>query len=182
MRRVSRWLERARQRPSSMLAVIAGLLVLAVGIAALGPAAGQRAARSDRSRKAAERLRPHRLTPVAPVTPLRAEASHESPAAKAAARHFLAGYLAFSYGRGRVSAIEAADPRLIGALERERPRVPPAARERAAKVTSLQLLAQGRGTVQATATVSDGSGVQYPLVAYLDETANGWVVTRLGDD
>ena len=183
MRRVSRWLERARERPLSMAAVIAGLLLLAVGIAVLGPAARDKTTRPEHAREAAERSQPRRSAPgSAPAATLRAGASLEPAAAKAAAQRFLAGYLAFSYGRGRVSAIEAADPRLIGALERQRPRVPPAARGRKAKVTSLQLLEQGRGAVQATATVNDGSGVRYPLVAYLDETASGWVVTRLGDD
>jgi hypothetical protein len=184
MRRAARWLERARERPSSMVAVIVMLLVVAVGIAVLGPAAGRETtSSSDGSRPAAERTRPS--TPPsasAPAAPLRPDASQEPPAARAAAQRFLAGYLAYSYGNGPVTEIQAADPRLIAALERQRPRVPPAAQGRKPKVTSLQLLVQGRGTAQATATVADGSGTQYPLVAYLDETASGWVVTRLGDD
>jgi hypothetical protein len=98
------------------------------------------------------------------------------------ALRFLRGYLAYSYGRGRPQAIRAADPRLIAALRQARPRVPPAAGRRHPRITSLQVLAQAPGTAQATATITDGSALQYPLVFYLDRRPSGWTVTRLADD
>ena len=95
---------------------------------------------------------------------------------------FLRGYLAYSYGRGPLDAIRGADRRLIASLRHSRPRVPPAARKRHPDVTTLQVVAQAPGAAQATATIADGSGPQYPLVFYLDRRPGGWMVTRLGDD
>jgi hypothetical protein len=46
----------------------------------------------------------------------------------------------------------------------------------------LQVLSQARETAQATATITDGSRLQYPLVFYLDRRPSGWIVTRLADD
>jgi hypothetical protein len=119
-----------------------------------------------------------------PAHPALAEAAREPPLSTAtgAALRFLRGYLAFSYGRGPLHAIRDADPQLIASLHRAHPRVPPAARNRRPRVTTLQVLPQRRSTAQATATISDGRGPHYPLVFYLDRRPGGWTVTRLGDD
>jgi hypothetical protein len=100
-------------------------------------------------------------------------------AARDRARRFLRGYLAFSYGHGRVSEIRDADPRLLRALRDQR--VPPAARQRRPRIVALQLRESTPGVAQATATVADGSGIRYPLVFYLERRSRGWVVTRLAD-
>lgn len=115
--------------------------------------------------------------PTVPAAPEPALSTATDPALR-----FLRGYLAYSYGHGPVHAIRNADPQLITSLRQSRPRVPPAARERRPRVTTLQVLPQAPGTAQATATISDDSGVQYPLVFYLDRRPDGWTVTRLGDD
>ena len=123
-------------------------------------------------------------TLIPPSRPAPATASTE-PALSAAtgpALRFLRGYLAYSYGRGPLTAIRNADPGLIASLRRAHPRVPPAARKRRPRVTTLQVLPQARSAAQATATISDGRGPQYPLVFYLDRRPGGWTVTRLGDD
>jgi hypothetical protein len=118
--------------------------------------------------------RPRSTVPAAPEPAL--------SAATSPALRFLRGYLAYSYGRGPVHAIRAADPQLIAALRQARARVPPAARTSRPRSTTLQVLPQAPGTAQATATINDGSGPGYPLVFYLDRRPSGWTVTRLADD
>jgi hypothetical protein len=98
-------------------------------------------------------------------------------AARDRARRFLRGYLAFSYGHGRVSEIRDADPRLLRALRGQR--VPPAARKRRPRIVALRLQESASGVAQATATVADGSAIGYPLVFYLERRPRVWVVTRL---
>jgi hypothetical protein len=98
-------------------------------------------------------------------------------AARAPARRFLEGYLAFSYGHGRLSSIRDADPQLLRALTGQR--VPPAARKRHPRILALRVQESAPGVAQATATIVDGSGVRYPLVFYLERPSRGWVVTRL---
>jgi hypothetical protein len=100
-------------------------------------------------------------------------------AASAPAGRFLQGYLAFSYGHGRVSGIRDADPELLRALAGQR--VPPAARKRRPRVTALQVKESAPAVAQATATIADGSAVHYPLVFYLERRPRGWLVTRLAD-
>lgn len=103
------------------------------------------------------------------------------PATQPALR-FLNAYLAYSYGRGRASGIPDASPSVIRSLVRSRPRVPPAAARQNPRVTTLQVVRQGPRSVQATATVADGSGTQYPLVLFLDLRHRRWIVSGLGDD
>jgi hypothetical protein len=100
-------------------------------------------------------------------------------AARDRARRFLRGYLAYSYGHRRVSAIRDADPVLLRALEDQR--VPPAARKRQPRIMALHLRESTPGVALATGTVADGSGIRYPLVFYLERRSRGWVVTRLAD-
>jgi hypothetical protein len=131
---------------------------------------------------ARHRATANRLLPAPRPAPAAATGEPSLSAATGPALRFLHGYLASSYGRGRVQAIRAASRELIAALRRGRPRVPPAARTRRPRIASLQVLSQAPGTAQATATISDGSGVEYPLVFHLDRRASGWTVTRLADD
>ena len=180
MRSLSRLLERARDRPLTGFAAVVALLGVAVLVVVLAPGPRHKA-KPGSGRAASASMRPARSSPPPASAPQPAK-GNEPAAARAVARAFLEGYLAYSYGHTRVVAIPDADPRLIASLQRQRPRVPAAAARRDPKVTSLQLLTQARGAIQATATVDDGSGVSYPLVAYLDRHPNGWVVTRLGDD
>jgi hypothetical protein len=98
-------------------------------------------------------------------------------AARAPARRFLEGYLAFSYGHGRVSAITDADRQLLRALADQR--VPAAARRRRPRIIALRVQQSVPGVAQATARVADGSGVRYPLIFYLERRSRGWLVTRL---
>jgi hypothetical protein len=98
-------------------------------------------------------------------------------AASGPAHRFLQGYLAFSYGHGRASAITDADPQLLRTLADQR--VPAAARRRRPRIMALRVAQSVPGVAQATATVADGSGVRYPLVFYLERRPAGWLVARL---
>jgi len=173
-------LPRAARR--ALMIVIPPLLLAAL-VATFAIAPSGRGGDAPARRPTAQH-RPPGTAVVPPSRPPPAPAAHE-PALSAAtdpALRFLRGYLAYSYGRGRVQAIRDADPKLIASLRQPRPRVPPAARTRRPRITTLQVLPQAPGTAQATATIGDGSGLQYPLVFYLDRRAGGWTVTRLGDD
>jgi hypothetical protein len=179
---LARWLDRSRGNQLAALAALAMLLIVGVALAIVGSKADTRRESSGLSWPAARTSRPA-TAPASSPRPLNAGAATEPAPARAVAERFLAGYLAYSYGHAQLGAIRDVDPRLVRSLDQQRrPRVPPAARKRHPRVTSLQLLAQARGAMQATATVSDGSGSQYPLVVYLDQRPGGWVVTRLGDD
>ncbi|MGH2945812.1 MAG: hypothetical protein ACRDPC_06045 [Solirubrobacteraceae bacterium] len=123
-----------------------------------------------------------KLVPPSKSTPPPGSREPALSAATDPALRFLRGYLAYSYGRGSIDAIRDANPELIASLRRARARVPPAARKRLPRITTLQVLPQAPNTAQATATVDDGSGAQYALIFYLDRRARGWTVTRLGDD
>ena len=178
MKTLSRLLDRARDRPVTAIAAVVALLGVAVLVLVLSPTDDGRRPGHEASTSAAT---PQRRPAAAPAAP-RPDRARKPASARAVAAGFLDGYLAYSYGRGSLSAIRGADPRFMAVLGRERPRVPPGVAGREPKVTSLQLLEQARGAMQATVTVSDGDGADYALIAYLDRHPNGWVVTRLGDD
>jgi len=171
-----------RSARRALMAVIPPLLLAAV-VATFAIAPSGRGGDAPARQPSAQ----HRPTdaPAAPIPrPAWAAAARESVLSEAtdSALRFLRGYLAYSYGRGRLQAIRDASPKLIAALGQARPRVPPAARSRRPRLTTLQVLPQAPGTAQATATISDGSGLQYPLVFSLDRRPSGWTVTRLADD
>jgi hypothetical protein len=176
-------LDRVPRLARRMLIVFIPLLLLATLLAAFAIAPhGRSAGTATRRHLADQPTAQPRLVP--PSRPPPAEAGREPSLSTTtgAALRFLRGYLAFSYGRGPLDAIRDADPRLIASLRRAHPRVPPAARNRRPRVTTLQVLPQARSTAQATATISDGRGPQYPVVFYLDRSQDGWTVTRVGDD
>lgn len=167
----------------ALMAAIPVLLLVALvatfALAPFGPGGDNPAPRPAAARhRAAE-------APVVPAALPAPAAAAQEPSLSAAtdrALRFLRGYLAYSYGRGPLDAVGAADRQLISALRQARSRVPPTARTRRPRITTLQVLAQAPGTAEATATVTDASGLLYPLVFYLDRRPSGWIVTRLADD
>ena len=166
----------------ALMVLIPLLLVAAlVGAFAIAPSGGGGGA-ATRQTVAHQPSAEPRLVPPSRRPPIKAAREPALSSATDAALGFLRGYLAYSYGRGTLDAIRGADRRLIASLRHSHPRVPPAARQRHPEVTTLQIVAQAPGAAQATATVADGSGPQYPLVLYLDRRPGGWIVTRLGDD
>jgi hypothetical protein len=165
------------------LTAVIPLLLVAALVATFAIAPSGRGGNPPARRSAGRNRAAHAPVLQAPrPAPVAAARDSSLSAATDSALRFLRGYLAYSYGRGRPQAIRAADPQVIAALRQARPRVPPATGRRRPRITSLQVLAQAPGTAQATATITDGSGLQYPLVFYLDRRPSGWTVTRLADD
>jgi hypothetical protein len=148
-----------------LLAVVIPLVLLGalIAVVALAPSAQQPAHRSSTGKRG--RVQSPREPDVS--------------AARAPARRFLEGYLAFSYGHGRLSSIRDADRRLLRSLGGQR--VPSAARKRRPRILALRVQESAPGVVRAAATIADGSGVRYPLIFYLDHRPRGWLVTRLAD-
>jgi hypothetical protein len=178
---VLNWLDRLPRAARVGAMLVVPLLLLGALVASFALAPGR-----ERPPTREPDAQPQRSAPrlVPPSRPTAAPGMHEPPlsAATDPALGFLRGYLAYSYGRGRLDSIRDADRNLISALRRNRIRVPPAARKRRPRITSLQVIPQAENTAQATATINDGSGLQYPLVFYLDRRSSGWTVTRMGDD
>jgi hypothetical protein len=98
---------------------------------------------------------------------------------KRAARHFLAGYLRFTYGRATVTEIRSATPELRTELARSRPRVPDAERRLLPRVELLQSNGVARQHANLVALVSDGKR-RYGIRLQLANTPTGWLVTGLG--
>jgi len=163
--RLLRALDELPRGARRLLSVVVPLLLLGVLIAAvvLAPSPEQFAPRPSTGERG--RTQPRHEPDVS--------------AARAPARRFLEGYLAFSYGHGRASGIRDADPVLLRALAGQR--VPPAARRRRPRITALRVEESAPGVARATASIADGSRVRYPLVFYLDRRPAGWLVTRLAD-
>lgn len=104
------------------------------------------------------------------------------PAADAAARRFLRGYLALLYGRGAVSNVTDASEPVLRALRRNVRRVPAAQRQRRPQVVDLRLVRQAPAAMLATASIDDGDLAVYPIVFALDRRGGRWIVARLSDD
>lgn len=105
----------------------------------------------------------------------------ELPAAEAAARRFLAGYLPLIYGKpgATVDELRSASPRLIAAIRAEGGHVTPAQSQRTPRLQRVTVIEDSTG-VLATAQVKDSPSPAYPLVLHLQDTPDGWVVTRIG--
>jgi hypothetical protein len=165
--------------------------VIASGVIVMALLGGGGASRRD---EAAQRPRPTATidpgpSPQASPTPV-APPSEEGPAegvavashaqvraAKHAARRFLSGYLAFSYGHGHPRAIRGAAPALKRELAEQPPRVPRKIRAKHPRVRLLQSNGVGAQAATFTALVADGSGV-YTLALELARAASGrWTVT-----
>lgn len=99
--------------------------------------------------------------------------------AKRVARRFLAGYLAYSYGRGSARAIVGADRRLRERLAAERPRVPARERRRHPRVVLVQSDGAGRLRARLVALVDDGRR-RYTVALDLVRARAGWRVTAVG--
>jgi hypothetical protein len=102
-------------------------------------------------------------------------------AARGAARAFLTGYLPYTYGLARASAIRAAGARLRAQLDAEPPRVPPAQRRggRHAKLAALQTAAIEARRVTMVATVDDGGNGYGALLTVEPDAHDDWRVTEV---
>jgi hypothetical protein len=99
--------------------------------------------------------------------------------AKRAARRFLAGYLAYSYGRADAGQIRTAAPGLRRRLAAEQPRVPARVRRRRPRLLLVQADGVGRLRGRLLALVGNGSR-RYTVGLELARTRIGWAVTDVG--
>ena len=98
---------------------------------------------------------------------------------KRAARRFLAGYLAFTYGTGQAARIRSATSELRAELARHRPRIPASERHRRPRLVLLQSNGVSRERADLVALVGDGTR-RYSVQLKLANTPTGWLVTGLG--
>ena len=152
------------------------------------PRPARRRARRRRRRRRAPRPRPPRGSARARSRAPALQAPQLSPAqrraeapARRAARTFLTGYLPYTYGLARASAIRAAGARLRAQLESEPPRVPPAQRRRGrdAKLAALQTAAVEARRVTLVATVDDGGSGYGALLTVEPDAHDDWRVTEV---
>jgi hypothetical protein len=100
-------------------------------------------------------------------------------AVKHAARTFLAGYLAYSYGQGKARRIRGAAPDLRKQLAAQPPVVPPSERRREPKVRLIQTEGVSPQAATLQALVADGAR-SYSVSLGLQRRAGGrWVVTTV---
>jgi hypothetical protein len=104
------------------------------------------------------------------------------PAVERAARRFLAGYLPLIYGKpgASIDALRSTSPRLIAALRAEGGHVTPAQAQRTPRLQRVTVVKSGAIGALATAQIKDSPSPAYPLIFHLQQTAEGWVVTRIG--
>jgi hypothetical protein len=98
-------------------------------------------------------------------------------AVRAAATAFLRGYLAFTYGQAKASAIRDVSANLRRSLVDSPPQVPASVRSLHPRIAALALTRQGRGWV-ASANTTDGQNT-YQVIVVLAEHGGRWVAVSL---
>ena len=98
-------------------------------------------------------------------------------AVRAAATAFLRGYLAFTYGQAKASAIRDVSADLRRSLAASPPQVPASVRSLHPRIAALGLSRQGREWV-ASANTTDGQNT-YQVIAVLAEHGGRWVAVSL---
>jgi hypothetical protein len=179
---------RESDRPR-LFAIAVVVIVAAAGVLALvhAPAPAPHRARTVIATPTTQALAPTStpsLTPSAAGEEARPQASSagsraDVAAAKRAARRFLAGYLPYSYGRGRADGIAAATGGLRRGLAHDRPRVPSRERRLRPRLVLLQSDAVTRRRARLLALVGDGVR-RYTLRLELARTRGGWSVSDVG--
>jgi hypothetical protein len=106
----------------------------------------------------------------------------ELPAVETAARGFLASYLPVVYGKpgATLNDLRNASPRLIRELRSEGGHATPAQTQRTPHVQRVTVIKEGQIGALATAQIKDSPSPAYPLVFHLQDSPDGWVVTRIG--
>ena len=100
-------------------------------------------------------------------------------ATKRTARRFLAGYLAYTYGRQNAQRIASANAQLRRRLAAHPPRVPARERRRHPRVVLVQSNAVGRVRAELVAVIRDGAR-RYTVPLELTRGRDGWKVTAVG--
>ncbi len=107
-----------------------------------------------------------------------------SAAAERAARAFLAGYLPWQYGNGRVQTIRVQTIRdltggLRASLQATPPRAPPAVRSLHPRVRSLAMQHASGGGWEALPVIFDGQQT-YEVVLTVRQVGGRWLVSAVG--
>jgi hypothetical protein len=152
-------------------------------------AAGLLVVRPDRSLEREGRPGPRAVRPAATVRPPRAvppvpprpSAGSDAAASRAAAREFLAGYLALLHGTGSLDCVAHGAPELLRDLCRNRSRVTPAQQQTGARILRLTAAVQASGSARAVATLKHPGGPSFQLLLYLERRGPRRLVTRIGD-
>lgn len=103
----------------------------------------------------------------------------DAAAAGVSVRTFLGGYLPYLYGQAPAGQVKDATAGFVGALKRERRMVPPGIRALHPRVVAIGVSPQAAGHAIASAMVSDGEVVRYPIGLALTQTARRWLVSGL---
>jgi hypothetical protein len=98
--------------------------------------------------------------------------------AKRAARGFLTGYLAYSYGQAPAASIDGAASALERELADQPPRVPARERARYPRVKLIQTNGVSRHAASLLAVVDDGAR-SYTLTLELERRADDWLVIEV---
>jgi len=172
------WLASLRDRPIAprerhgalalvLIVLLASTLALALARAASPRQTSEHTGRTSTTVTASPRSKVAGSDP--PNSP--SASTHEAlfPVAARTSRAFLAGYLAYLYGRAPASRIKDANRTLIVSLEAHPPRVSPAMRRRVAHVLGLRPALAPAGLIGVQATVNDGELVNYTIGLLLDE-------------
>jgi hypothetical protein len=170
------WIRRQLDRPLAghelRAAAVCGLLLLAAaGLILTSPThsrigSDEHARSTTRTVAASGELIPRWTPAVAAET-------------KATAETFLAGYLAYLYGRAPARQVKDAAGDFVLALERERQQVPPGIRALHPRVVGVDVSPQAPGRAIAVALVSDAEVVHYPIRLILAQTGSAWRVSGL---
>ena len=99
--------------------------------------------------------------------------------ARRVSARFLAGYLAFAYGRGSALAIRDTTHALRRQLLRQRAQLTPVERRRRPRVVSVQTVGTTPVFVVATAVIDDGGFARYRLRFTLSRSAGRWAVSSV---
>lgn len=101
--------------------------------------------------------------------------------AERVARAFLDGYLPLIYAQPGTEAedVRHVTPRLLAQLRAQR--VPPAQAALRPDLERVTVAHEGANGALAVAHVKD-STITYPLIFHLEDTPQGWLVTRIGGD
>jgi hypothetical protein len=172
---VTGWITPIRDRPSSererrtaTRAVLAGIIA---AILLLAVTRSEHSARTARNTSSTPTPAVHHETAQAPAL--------SALSAGRVARRFLAGYLAYAYGRAPATAVPDAGPALIGSLEHHPPRVTVVRPARLPRIEQLDVTLAQSGRPVVTAILNNGGIVNYTVGLLLARPHGRLLVTAL---
>lgn len=163
---------RALRQTRRLTLAACGLVVVLLLGSALAPAPHVR----RRSGPAATRSTRSLQTPTPPPGPP-AVSTGALDRARVVAHRFLAGYLAFLYGRAPGGSVGRVTPGFGLRLTRARAVLTPAEGRRQPRLVSLAVVEQAPGVVVVTALIADSGVAAYALRITVRWSREGWLVS-----